>query len=353
MRVLKYLCIVICIIMAFSLSACEEQGSPSAGELDNGGVVSTDFDPNAHKPKPEPEKLYLNFLTSLNNLKESELDRMPVAVVLKNSADAKTVHSGLVAADIVFEAATENGETALLAVYKVAPTGVNIGPLSSGVKIFADIALGFNWKLAANGIDTEHAEPLLTGYGVQYLNLSDEKFKTSVDNGKGDDLKAYTDGDKLNTAISENGFTVDEDTPPIWMFADSRPTILDSAKKVTVKFSDTATTEFYYDESQKVYTRDTPLTEYNTNQNDNYSNLFVLKTTVGKYDGCGHLNYQLMEGEGYYATAGGYEKITWKRDSSAGPIYFIDANGMLLNINKGRSYVCFVNSGIEDSFKAE
>ncbi len=356
MRALRYLCIAICIIIVFSLCSCENQGSPSEGELDNGGIISTDFDPNFHKPKPPAASGYLNMLTWLENVKEADLTKIPVAVVLKNSADAKTVHSGLTLADIVFEAETENGETALLAVYRSAPAGVTIGPLASGIKIFAEISLGFNWKLASNGIDSEHTDPFLKNYGTQYFNLSEEKFAVQTNNGKGDDLKAYTDGDKLNTAINETGITIDKDNPPIWMFTDSRTAILDSAKKITVKFNDTATTEFYYNETEKFYTRGkdgAPFTDYNTNQTDNYSNIFVLTAPATKYKDCDHINYELAGGEGYYATAGGWEKITWHRSGEASSIYFEDSYGRILNINKGRSYICFVNSSIEDCFKAE
>ena len=355
MRFTKILCIIICLVAVFSLCACEEQGTPSADELDNGGVASTDFDPNAFKPKPAPEKLYINTLTYLETLKETELSKMPVAVVINNSADLKDVQSGISFADIVFEAEIGNGSTSLLAVYKSAPSGVNIGPLSRGEAVFAEIAIGFNWRLASNGIDAEHAEPFLASYS-DYFNLSEEKFAIQIENGKGDGLKTYTDGTKLNDAVNEMGLSVDAMASPFWMFASERATILDSAKKITVKFNDTSTTEFYYNEDEKLYVRGkdgAPIKDYNTELTSGYSNVFVLKAPLQKYTSCDHIYYTLQSGEGYYATAGGWEKITWRRNSSSAPIYFEDAIGNQLEMNKGKSYVCIVNNAIDDSFKVE
>ncbi len=353
MRVLKYFSIVICIIMAFSLSACEEQGSPSAGELDGGkGVASTDFDPNAFLPKEEPEKLFLNYLTGLTNLKEADLVKMPVGVVIKNDADAKNVQSGLSKADIVFEAETENGNTALLAVYKSAPAGIDIGPVTSARWVLADIALAFNWKLVANGAD-EYGQNMISDYNIEYLNfVVNSKYSKTVENDGSDGNKLYTDAEKLAAAVSDRGYTMSADTPPLLMFAENRPAILDPANKVTAKFSDSATTEFYYDADEKAYLRGmngAPLTE----EKDAYQNVFVLKAPV-TVDDSGRNKYNLSAGgKGYYATAGGYEAITWERNGSIGAICFKDANGNLLSVTTGRSYICFVDSTETNSFKAE
>ncbi len=350
MRFLKLFSVVISVMLVFSLAACEEQGSPSAGELaDDNGTVSTDFDPNFHIPKKEPEviKYTLNVYTGIENLPEKDLVKAPMAIVVANDP---THQAGVNKADLVYEAEIEGGTTNLLAAFISAPSDLKIGPAAMGREVFADLSLSLSARLACHGVEADHAQNLLNGYTTDYINLTDGLYAALADGA------LYTNGAFLDVAAKDQSLSAPADLSPWSLFSTNRPASETVANKVKVTFNATTITEFVYNPESKTYHREingAPVTDCFTGEMDNYTNLFVLNTQIIKYKDCEHLGYTLQSGSGYYVSGGGYEPITWERFGPAGPISFKDKDGNMLYTFAGRSYIALVNQNTKNTFTVE
>lgn len=349
MRFSKLACLFLSVILILSLSACSNSPSPSTGELDDGKVSSTDFNPNGTSSHPEEDttKTCLNPLTGLYNLSEAQSLLRPTAVIINNISNAQRIQSGVGSADVVFETEVEGGITRLLAIYQAPDESIShIGSVRSARVVFAELAASMNSVLLYHGMDEVYCRPRLNALGVNRLEISEKAYGSRINNGESWEHRLYTSG---NLAASARDSLVQPMTlgaDPWLSFSADRAAPSTSAKRINIKFRGSQTTNFFYNEESGNYSRGRNgniLKDYFTDKEETFTNIFVLNTSTKLYSDGYHREVKLSGGEGYYITKGGVEPITWSKNADHSHIEFKDSVGELLSVTPGNSYICIID----------
>ena len=115
-----------------------------------------------------------------------------------------------------------------------------------------------------------------------------------------------------------------------------------------VKFNGTSTTHFYLDEETGKYARANKngdiFKTYHTGKEEQFTNVFVLKTSIYNYPDGKHRAIDLSSGEGWYISAGGMTEIEWEKGKASENFKFTAVDGSDLTVNQGNSYVCIMNN---------
>ncbi len=350
MQLKRLLSLLLSIVLLFSLAACG--GNETASKAPGSDKPSSSAESEADKaPATSDEVKYVtNPLTGENTLNSRAEGRRPTAITVNNIYVAQSVQSGLDKADVVFETEVEGGITRLLALFSD-PTDVGkIGTVRSMRVVFAEIASGMNAMLFYHGIDYKYCYPMLSTLSTPHYELHDGVYAAREKNGLAVEHTLYSNGASLVKAASDRKFNTKG--AKTWLnFADTAEKTApssDKAEKVKVKFNGTSITNFYYDAQAKKYTRanrnGTNFKTYHTGQEEKFSNIFVLKTTIRDYPDGKHREVVLSSGSGWYISAGGCTEINWKKGAASNNFVFTKTDGSDLTVNQGNSYVCIINN---------
>ena len=344
----KIVCFILALCLVFSFVGCEEK-SPTVEEL-NKPLSSHNASAQNGSTSSEDTSLVTNPLTGEKDLDESRQTKRPVAVMINNISVAQRVQTGLGDADLVFETEVEGGITRLMAVFQD-PSKVagSIGTIRSARTVFADIANGLDAYYVHHGSDDKYCTPHMNSLGIVHGNIG-SPYATRKSNGLSSEHTLYTTGNNLLAYLQKSGH--DKNITPK-SFADFSGT--DAAVTpadyecsfVSVPFSTSYVTDFIYNEETKKYARgknETPFKDYSTGKTEEFTNVFVLKTTMSYYADNYHRTIDLTGGEGFYISNGGCEAIKWEKGSSANSFTFKKADGSTLTVNPGNSYICITKT---------
>ncbi len=348
MRFLKIISLILIAALALSLAACSKTPSLSGSELEGADpTVSTDFDPNGTSSSEPEIEYFINPLTGLRTLTEDQLLYVPTAVIVNNISNAQRIQSGVGKADVVFETEVEGGITRLLAVYK-APTDdiSHIGSIRSARVVLAELAASMNAALLYHGMDEVYCRPRINALGIDRLEISEKAYGKRINNGESWEHRLYTTGASAAQARDKITDKLSSAEQPWLSFSETKTAANQPAKKIAVKFRGSKTTDFFYNEATGNYSRGkngTILKDYFTDEEEIFTNIFVLKTSTSLYSDGYHREVKLSGGEGYYITKGGVESITWSKSGDHSYITFKDSSGQTLSVTPGNSYICIVD----------
>ncbi len=347
MRVCKTVCVFLSLVILISLTACSKTPSLSGSELENtDSTVSTDFDPNG--TSSEPQVIYfLNPLTGLYELTEEQTHLVPTAVVINNISNAQRIQSGVGKADVVFETEVEGGITRLLAVYQAPDESIShIGSVRSARVVFAELAASMKSVLLYHGMDEVYCRPRLRSLGVKNFELSEKAYGSRINNGESWEHRLYTTGSLAASARNSLVKQQTEASEPWLSFSETKEASAEPAKKISVKFRGSKTTDFFYNEATCNYSRGVNgaiLKDYFTKEESTFTNIFVLNTSTSLYSDGYHREVKLSGGSGYYMTKGGAEPITWSKNGDSSYIKFKNSAGESLLVTPGNSYICIID----------
>lgn len=341
----KALSLFLCLLCVFVFTGCDG-GNPSVEEVS---------DPVSSEP-PKPV-FYINPLTGIENLSEDKKDLRPVCVMINNINVAQNVQTGVQKADIVYETEVEGGITRLLAVYKDISVIDALGTIRSARYPYIELALGHDAIYVHHGSDPVYARPYLSSSGVAAFEIS-SPYAYREKNGLSSEHTLYTDREKILSGIEKKKFrtTTDKNTP-FANFRDADEKVTSQygvANTVSVKFSNYATSIFTYNAQTGLYTKNTKgKTNKDSKTGDTYdfTNVFILSTSIYYYPDGKHRKVELEGGSGFYASAGGYEPITWEKGKGSNSFKFYAADGSELKVNQGKSYVCLHNKDFAPTFE--
>ena len=127
----------------------------------------------------------------------------------------------------------------------------------------------------------------------------------------------------------------------------------ENANTVSYAYSNYADVSFSYDASAGKYLKNAfgvPHMDADTNTQLAFDNVFVILADVGIQEENGVLaDIDLTEGTGYYFYGGKYEEITWKKGQPEEPLLLYDADGEILKVNTGKSYIGILDAKQADS----
>ncbi len=303
----------------------------------------------------EPAPVFYAPLTGIQI--ESELDKSkPVtAIMIENSPDARP-QSGLKDAEVVYEAVAEGGITRFLAVYQQNKPSL-IGPVRSLRMYFLDWATPYDASIAHVGGSYQSLQKVRNG---QYRDI--DQFFNAAAYWRSADRYAphnvYTSFAKLDQLNSQKGYTssnptglerIEEDQPAATQGSntDEKASTVESAKKIDINISGpTYNSSYSYDEKTKQYARSqagAPHTDREKGQitADVVIALRVTMTQVFE-DGYRESIPTTGKGDAVIFQNGTAKKVSWRKDSQQGQLYFTDSEDKRILLQPGTTWISAV-----------
>lgn len=307
-------------------------------------------------PPQDNTKYYTNPLTGeLNALYDNVLNR-PVAVVLKNDKTGAP-QLGIEKADIIYEAAVEGGMTRLLALYSDYAHAGDIGPVIDSRAYFFDFAKAHDAILVQAG-STSYGKTSQKEDGIDCIDaVAGEMSPTfrrdeALIEERGYSSSIIAEGGRVFDKIELSGMrsvnnvqtSLTMNFTPLFTGYSLDGNI---CMKVSVPYSSTMTPYFEYSTLTNAYTR----YQYGDVHKDNNGNalkftnvliLFADHTVVDSTSG--EMDVATVgSGSGYYVCGGKYIPITWERENAESPFKYYETNGKLLEICRGKTFVCITS----------
>ena len=350
MRTIAFMIVVLAVILG-TLSGCKMNTESSSG-------TSSDIE----VPKIIDETL--NTLTGEHNIPKESAGKRPVAVMVNNIKKAWP-QCGIGEADIIYEIEVEGGITRLLAVFSSTDKlPEKLGSVRSARPYFINMAgthdaiyVGHGWSGTAQNI-------LVNKKAIDFVNgmVHAAAFYRDKDKAKekGTEHSSYTSKEKLKGFIESKKIrdTQSEERRGKTFMNFRNPSmplmVGESCERLTVPFSNYATTVFDYDSTTQTYVK----SEFSEEQIDEatkkplaFTNVLVLFLPSGMEDKK-HLTFDFEGGAGYYASNGAIQPIKWTKGSGyLDTFVFTDEKGQSLAANAGKTMVCLVKTDRADKVK--
>lgn len=364
--------IVIAIIVTIVLVATSGDDEKEENSGNDKAPTSTEAPVQTDEPKetqtpaqtPTPEPTATPFPAGVNRLTGEPMDeelaaKRPIAIMV-NNIKAALPQSGISEADIVYECNAEGGITRLMCIFQN-PTGGRIGSVRSVRHYYASFASEYDAIFCCVGGSNAGIEKL-DELGMDYLNgLKGVGYKlTYRDNSLRAPHNAFTSIERINECIENGKFRTEykgrDDNH--WTFY-SDDTVLEqggNANKVTVKMSGYTSPYFVYKDGLYYrYQHGGPHMDNVNNKQLKFKNVIVMYVIQNKMDTYGRQDMEIEDntGNGYYITNGKYVPITWKKNEKAGTMQYLDKDGKLLNINKGKTCIMVAPNTLVEGTKFE
>lgn len=285
-------------------------------------------------------------------VKPSVENKRPFAIMINNIEYAFLHQSGVSKADVVYEALAEGGITRMMAIYQDVSDIKEIGSVRSARHYYVQFA--FEWDaIFCHFGQTKYAISKMNHLGTE--NLSGLSAIGPVVYARNYSIAAphnvFTNGKKLKKGAKKMGYSLKKREgrqAEHFQFYDKNTDLSqgETAKKITIPFSDYSKCIMNYDKSKKKYMK----MEYGKKHVDQkngkqlaFQNVIIQIVEESNKD---HNGYQTMElsdnsGKGYYFTNGKGIPITWKRSGSSDSITMVykTEDGETLTINPGKTYI--------------
>lgn len=341
----KFLAVFFAALMIFTVGCGKKDETSSNADV----TESTTSIPENDETNEGPT--VINPLTGIAEFDDVNMAyRRPVAIMINNYCElgnysVQKVQTGLAKADIIYETEAEGGITRLLAVYQDISKAEKIGTIRSARYQHVDLAMGHNAIYIHSGVNA-YCKPHLKD--VDDLDIADGTYGgEKLSNGQSStEHTLYAWSDKLWESI-ENNFNTTSKSAASWVNFTQDEIKLDggTATSVAVPFP-TQTTRFTYDEQSGLYTRvlgSSVQSDYFTKESTQVKNVFVLMTSMSRYDDNYTRKVDLKSGTGYYITNGTMKEIKWTKGAASNGFKFTDVNGKELEVSAGNSWVCIAN----------
>jgi hypothetical protein len=275
----------------------------------------------------------------------------PFAVMINNISTARPYQSGLQDAYLMYEIIVEGGITRYLAVFKDQNTE-RIGSVRSARHYFIDYAMENDAYYVHWGWSPE-AESDIGKYKIDNLNglyyegkyfWRDKSLHVSSEHTGFTSIEKLKNGvDELNYRKTTNkdlllNYSIDE--VDLSTLADAIP-----ATNVTIPFSNSITSSYTYDATNKYYLRSVnnkPHTDYVTKAQYHFKNIITYKvnntTLSGDTKGRQTID-NIGTGKGYYISNGYAVPITWSKESRSAQTIYTYSDGTPIKVNDGNTFI--------------
>ncbi len=332
----KLLSLIAVALLAVMVTACSsEEGEP--------------------QPQPTVEPMDYNYLTGLPFADGQDESARPVSVMINNAKIALPQY-GLKDADVIYEAVTEGGITRLMALYSDINKITRVGPVRSARTQFVELMLPLNAIYVHIGSSTT-ANAMLNAYSYQdvdgiYLGSLAFEYDSELAKTKPSEHCWFTTKDLINAGIRKTGIATKNNFYPAFDFVyhEEADRVIDGpvANTISYAYSDYADVSFTYNAETAKYEKyafGTPHMDRGYNTQVDFDNLFVLVANVGIEVENGVLpDFDYSKGTGFYFCGGNYEVITWEKGAPENPLVLYAADGQVLQVNTGKSYVGLIGT---------
>lgn len=372
----KILSLLICISLVLSLSACskKEEAVGNAGEVETNPVEEEVSEPEVaneaiedtkeasleqeEQIEEEPEEVREGYYRSeLTNewTDEKIKNQRPIAVMIDNEKTALP-HFGTSRADIVYEmmnSTLNDRVTRFMCIIKDYNSLSQIGSIRSVRTTNLQISPEYNSIVIHDGgplyINAYFEAPY-----VEHLSGGFARIK----NGKPTEFTEYITEGEVVSRCKKEGIDLEYNEyyqGSHWQFA--KPNKQTDLSKRDDSF-DALNIELPYNHNKPKleYIPETGVYRYSeygqeyidalTNEHMEFKNVIIQESTFTQFDEHGYMNFWIHDNEnmhGYYLTGGKAIPITWAKDKyDMFPTQFYVADGTMIQMNIGKTYICIV-----------
>lgn len=274
----------------------------------------------------------------------------PYAVMINNINVARKAQSGLSDAYIVYELVVEGGITRYLALFKDTQTA-RIGSVRSARHYYLDYVLE-NDAIYVHWGWSPQAQEDISSLDIDNINgLSHDKYFFRSNPFKiSSEHTGFTKMESLSNGATKLKYKTTTEQKNLLSYSVDSVLYENSisAKKVDIKYSNTITNNYIYNEETKTYLRSVNGKEqidYNTSKQLEVKNIIFYEienyTIAGDEKGRQFLK-NIGTGTGYFISEGNAVKIKWsKKDRKSQTIYTLE-NGEELKVNDGNTFIQIV-----------
>ena len=317
----------------------------------------------------EPEEVREGFYRSeLTNewTDEAIKEQRPIAVMIDNEKQALP-HYGTSRADIVYEmmnSTLNDRVTRFMCIFKDYNSLDQIGSIRSVRTTNLQISPEYNSIVIHDGgplyINAYFAAPY-----VEHLSGGFARIK----NGKPSEFTEYITPGEVTDRCNKEGIELTYNEyyqGSHWQFAKTnhQTDLSDnsdsfSAVKVDLPYNHNHP-KLEYLEDEGVYRYSEYGSEYVdalTNEHMDFKNVIIQESTFTQFDEHGYMNFWIHDNanmHGYYMTSGKAVPITWAKDKyDMFPTQFYVADGTMIQMNIGKTYICIVPDDVWDKVVIE
>jgi len=310
----------------------------------------------------------VNPLTGLATAQNIAHNR-PVAVSISNQRDALPTNAtnGISEADIVYEFLVEGGGTRFIGIYQDFTNVGVVGSIRSARHYMAEIVEAYDAMfIHAGGSPLGFEE--IDNRGITAFDAvrgrRNQIFNRDINRIPGHTVQNYHGQTTSGALFSKYLPTYDirlthsDRFIQALFFTDNPIPSGSPAEKVTVKYSAAKNSTFTYNKEQNLYYMNqygSQFRDANNNAPVAFTNLIIMETPVadlvGHGEGAGRQDMSTVGiGTGYFVSAGKHIEITWFRADKSSQYLYADANGELIDIGRGKTYIGIVPTGIDTVF---
>ena len=338
---------VLAVILLFSVCACG-----NSNDKEPLTVTPSTTAPTTTKPKATD----YNRLTGLDNLSDEAKGKRPVAIMI-NNINQSLPQYGIYGADLMFECLDEGGITRMMAVFADYTKVPKVCSVRSCRYYFPIFAYGLDAVYFCFGSNKSLGTATLQKLGIDYFdgaqNCDELIFGRDPERlGKySREHTAYVDGKNIPELLKKYNVRTDYQNGKdsyIFKFTAPKKVSKQSCNEVTLNFSPSYYSTFTYDAKRKLYLKQhsgKPHMDSKADKQLAYRNVFALETEVSLYEGGPLVQMNWKGGKGYYISLGTVKKVTWTKADYGSRIIVKDENGKEIKVNRGNSYLGFVNNG--------
>lgn len=315
-------------------------------------VIKSSPPPSVETTTPEVfrpgEGEYQNYCPLCGTVAANLFDHGPIAVLIDNTSKGSP-QSGLLEADIIYEAPIEGGLTRLMAIYYHAQPG-KIGPIRSIRPYFLDIAQEYT------------AVPVHCGGSPAALQLIKQQKITSIDalkksatfwrsTQKKAPYNMYSSYEYFGKVLTKASSTAIEPLSSGGFYGPgSGPTGDTPGPSLAIDFSANQKVSYVYDPEKLVYTRHIagkPHLDAESSQPLVASNVIVQIVSSKVLDRVGRLELGITgSGLAHIYTQGYRLEATWSRSVQEQKTVYRDTQGNEIPLTPGQTWIEIVPSGV-------
>lgn len=335
-----------------------EESEKKLSETNDAPVVEKTEEPEEEIVEEEPEEVREGFYRSeLTNewTDEKIKDQRPIAVMIDNEIKALP-HYGTSRADIVYEmmnSTLNDRVTRFMCIFKDYNSLSQIGSIRSVRTTNLQISPEYNSIVIHDGgpmyINAYFAAPY-----VEHLSGGFARIK----NGKPTEFTEYITEGEVTSRCKKEGIDLEYNEyyqGSHWQFA--KPNHQTDLNDHSDSFDALNISLPYKHNHPKLeYIKETGLYRYSeygneyidalTDEHMEFKNVILQESRFTQFDEHGYMNFWIHDDEnmhGYYLTGGKAVPITWAKDKyDMFPTQFYIADGTMIQMNVGRTYICII-----------
>jgi len=331
----------------------EEETSPEVEE--QGGVAGEEITGN------------INRFSGLE-ISDSVKDQRPLAIMINNLYPDARPQSGLIYADIIFEAEDEYGITRYIAVYSSYDTEL-VAPIRSARIYYAEIARSLDPIYTFFGTHKDsfaNAYKVIEGMDIDVLTsigepeppessiVANASFWRDYNRSSITEHTAAMSTIQLRKEAENAGYSLEGGQSPLRFKKDASGSETGNISDIIIDFStDGYMTEFKYNSENNNYLKyiaGSPHIDRETGIQIEAKNIIVMYTDVeGPFDDKGHMLIRThtsngIPGKAIFFMDGKAIEGTWERSSIIEPFEFKNDNGDIVLFNAGLTWVAIIDS---------